>query len=170
MIETPTGQCNYSKGADICCEQLGYNYVSEDISEVEKTVWSIKEEIGSVAGEIFLPLLILLGILFGILKLKTGCFIPFADSYITKGLVIGFLVAILSSLSFYSTSHFSGMGYSSPLTTFFLWIGFPAYFLSPPQHNSFVAWITVPLINLVYFCSLGALVGFEVRKLKSKED
>jgi len=171
IIETEIGNCDFSIGnEEDCCNQLGYAFVAQNIGKGKTTSWGLMEMLGSLACFIFFPIVILLVIIFIILKIKTKSFIPFLEGYPRKGLFIGFIVGLLSSLSFYSILHFSGCALIYPIANLFAVLSFPVsgitYFFFDETSLSF--WFFLLILNLLYFGLIGWILGLLIQKIKKK--
>lgn len=171
-ITTPLGQCDISKGYEECCAQLRYNYVSINIGEKGLTNLGIVEMSGWSIDKLFIPIVIILVVLFIILKLKFKSFIPFIKSYSKKGLFVGLIVGIISFLNFLiwfigSGDYFTLSG-NNFITTILLISAFPVTFGGVDMMMGGGNLITLLFLNLIYFGLIGLLIGFLVKVIIKK--
>ncbi len=122
------------------------------------------------------PIVILLIIIFVVLKIKTKSFIPFLESCSKKGLFLGLIVGLLSSLSSYSVLHFSGCSISGSVVKLFQLFCFPIYFIIDKtgivtkffSETSLSLWFFILILNLIYFGLIGWIFGLVIQKIKKK--
>lgn len=169
IIETEIGNCDFSTGnEEDCCNQLGYTFVAQNIGKGGTTGWGMVSMIAPLSFGLFFILLIFFAILFIILKIKTKLFIPFLKNYTKKGLFIGAILGLLTSLSVYSSWGF--VEFINPFRSLLMYISFPVYkvVFAFFEEQSISAYIPILILNLLYFGLIGWILGLLTQKIRKK--
>ena len=172
VIKTEIGNCNISaeiekRNNEDCCNQLGYTFVAQNIGKAKITEWGLINSLGQLACSMFFPIVILLMIIFVFLKIKTKLFIPFLERYSSKGLFIGLIIGLLSSLSFYGISTFLGCSLIYPIANLFKILSLPIFGIIHSFFNETLSsWFFLLILNLLYFGLIGWILGLLIQKIK----